>query len=768
MNKPETPIIKDLVLAGGGHAHVSVLRRFGMKPIPGVRLTLISPDVYSPYSGMLPGFVAGHYSFDDIHIDLAVLTRFAGARIIIDEVIGIDPKNKLIQCANRPAVPYDVASINIGSIPNTIDVPGAAELVVPVKPINLFSARWEELLSKLGKREGHLRIAVVGGGAGGVELALSVSHRLKAMRPDNADVKPFEFHLVTEEDEILTNHNRRTAAALNHALSQHGIEVHRNFRVAEVLPGALRNDRGDAIAIDQVLWVTQAAAPEWFRTSGLAVDRDGFMKVDATLQSVSHPEIFGAGDAAHVVDHPRVKSGVFAVRQGRPLARNLRRVLVGRDPLPFSPQRKSLSLITTGPKHAVASRGNWSVQGNWAWRWKDRIDHRFMRRYTDLPEMETPKAPDLPAGIANPQKLAALAHASMRCGGCGAKVAAPLLGRVLEKLNGVRRDDVLIGLHHPDDAAVIVVPEGKVLIQTVDSFRAMVDDPFLFGKITANHCLNDIYAMGAEPQTALAIVTVPFGLDEKIEDMLTQLMAGASDVLSEANTQLVGGHTGEGAELTLGFSVNGLADRAQVLRKDGLEPGQVLILSKAIGTGALFAAEMRGKARGRWIVRAIDSMLVSNRAAAECFAGHAATSCTDVTGFGLIGHLYEMLRASGTAVNLNVAAIPFLEGAVETVSTGIVSSMQNANLVRRDMILNYELAKNDPRVALLFDPQTSGGLVASVDEDRAEACLAALRSLGYAGCAAIGTVREAGGIVRKTGGTVGHTNGIENPIQLVM
>jgi selenide,water dikinase len=740
LNLIPTPIVKDLVLIGGGHSHISVLRQFGMKPIPGVRVTLICPDVYTPYSGMLPGFVAGHYAFDDIHIDLAVLTRFAGARLFVDEVVGIDPDNQRIRCTNRPDVPYDVTSINVGSTPNTADVPGAADVVVPVKPINRFAARWDALSTNLIARADDLKIGIVGGGAGGVELALAVSHRLQSMQP-GVGAKVIEIHLVTQEKDILTSHNRRTGSALNRALEASGVTVHRNFRVFEVRPDALVNDRNETIVVDEILWATQAAAPSWFRDSGLAVDEDGFMAVDATLQSISYARIFGAGDAASVTGHPRAKSGVFAVRQGRPLARNLRRVLVGRDPLPFTPQRAFLSLMATGPKHAVASRGRWAVEGPWAWRWKNWIDRRFIRRFADLPEMKQTEAPELPAGLVGAQTLATLADAAMRCGGCGAKVSAPVLGRVLARLKGVHRDDVLIGLDRPDDAAVIAVPEGKALVQSVDSFRAMVDDPFLFGKITANHCLNDIYAMGATPQTALAIVTVPFGLDEKVEDTLSQLLSGALEVLTEANTQLVGGHSGEGAELTLGFAVNGLVDRAQVLTKSGLQPGQRLIITKPIGTGTLFAAEMRGKARGRWIAHATQSMLVSNRAAADCFARHGATSCTDVTGFGVVGHVLEMLQPSHTGLDLDVAALPLLHGAAETIGAGIVSSLHATNLERREMIANYEAAVHDPRVALLFDPQTAGGLIAGVPEDQAEACLQGLRALGYRDCAAIGTVR---------------------------
>ena len=501
------------------------------------------------------------------------------------------------------------------------------------------------------------------------------------------------------------------------------------------------NDRYETIEVDEILWATQATAPAWFRRAGLAVDENGFLAVDRTLQSISHGDIFGAGDAASVSDHPRAKSGVFAVRQGHPLARNLRRVLVGRHPLPFTPQRTFLSLIATGPKNAVASRGPWAAQGQWAWQWKNWIDRRFIRRFTDLPEMAQTETPALAQGLASKQTLAALEDAEMRCGGCGAKVSAPVLSRVLARLKGVHRDDVLIGLERPDDVAMITVPEGKALVQSVDSFRAMVSDPFLFGKITANHCLNDIYAMGATPQTALAIVSVPFGLEEKVEDTLSQLLTGALEVLTTADTQLVGGHSAEGAELTLGFTVNGLIDREQVLTKDRLQPGQRLIITKAIGTGTLFAAEMRGKARGHWIAHATQSMLTSNRAAADCFKRHGATSCTDVTGFGVVGHVLEMLQPSHTELDLDVAALPLLQGATETIGAGIISSLHSRNLVRGEMIENYEAAASDPRIALMFDPQTAGGLIAGVPEDQAENCLQGLRTLGYRDCAAIGTVQ---------------------------
>ena len=225
-----------------------------------------------------------------------------------------------------------------------------------------------------------------------------------------------------------------------------------------------------------------------------------------------------------------------------------------------------------------------------------------------------------------------------------------------------------------------------------------------------------------------------------MEDTLAQMMTGAAEMLRAAGAALVGGHTGEGSELGLGFAVNGLVERDRVMRKSGLRPGDRLILTKPIGTGALLAADMRHKAKGRWIVAALDTMMQSNRQAAEYLVVHGVRACTDVTGFGLMGHLAEMIEASAVAVELELAAIPLLEGAEETARAGIFSSLQPQNLRLRRIIANKEAAADDPRYKLIFDPQTAGGLLAGVPSDQADACVAALKSLGYTRCAIIGTV----------------------------
>jgi len=300
-----------------------------------------------------------------------------------------------------------------------------------------------------------------------------------------------------------------------------------------------------------------------------------------------------------------------------------------------------------------------------------------------------------------------------------------------------------MGLDAPDDAAVIEVPAGKLLVQSVDFFRSFIDDPFLFGKIATNHALSDLYAMGADPHSAMAIASIPFASEIKQQQELFQLMSGAVECLKENQTVLIGGHSTEASEMGFGLSVNGFAEVGQLLLKSGMQTGDCLLLTKPLGTGVLFAADMRRKAKGRWIEAALEQMLNSNRDAAHCLRRHGVTACTDVTGFGLLGHLYEMTQASAVAVEIDPGQLPILEGALEVVEQGIFSSLQPQNMRIKHALEDRDNIENLPQYALLFDPQTAGGLLASLPADKSKACVEELRCRGYAQAIIIGRVVEA-------------------------
>jgi len=760
MHSPTSPILRDLVLVGGGHSHVGVLKTFAMKPLAGVKVTLVCTDAHTPYSGMLPGYVAGHYGFDEAHLDLVRLCVFAGARFVRAEVTGIDRLTRQVMLRGRPALDYDVLAINTGSTPQTSAATGAGEYAVSIKPVASFNQRWLALLDAVRSGRAPQRIAVVGAGAGGVEMLLAMQHRLRAecQASDVVQAEPV-FSLFSASDTVLPTHNPRVQRRFAAILKARGVQVHTAARVSQVSARGVRMESGNGaqavwIEADAVFWLTQAEGGAWLQDTGLALGPSHCVRVNDYLQSVTDPRVFASGDAAHFDSYPLEKAGVFAVRMGVPLASNLRRILLGQPLLPFRPQRRWLALISTGDRHAVASRGALNFAGAWVWRWKDGIDRRFMRRFSDLGVANMAHAAQAGASSLadlSPQESQQSAAAqSMRCGGCGAKVGAGVLSQALQALRPLPNADVLIGLGAPDDAAVVRVPQGKAVVQTVDFFRSFVDDPYRFGQIAANHALGDIFAMGAQAHTATAIATLPPGLDRQTRMLLAQLMGGAVQVLNAAGCTLVGGHTGEGQELALGFAINGLvAVNAQgqlvgVLQKSGMQPGDTLILTKPLGTGTLFAAHAVGQARGRWVEAALDNMCQSSRAAAQILQAHGATACTDITGFGLLGHLVEMARASGFAVELLLSVLPALDGALDCLQKGTTSSLHNANAKQASAIAGphaqLQQPKHAPRLALLFDPQTAGGLLASVPSTRASDCVAALRTQGYAHSAVVGRV----------------------------
>ena len=745
------PVSKDLILIGGGHSHALVLRKMGMTPWPAdVRITLMTNLADTPYSGMLPCHISGLYDFDTAHIDLRPLTRFANCRLIMDEMVGLDTQQQRVLCRNHPPLAYDALSIDVGSTPMKSKVPGAAEHAIPAKPVPNLLRAWASYLNRVEKdfkldRQKLATISIVGGGVGGVEMAFAMQMRLQQLAESvGASNRQIAVHIFQRSEHLAKGRNRLTQWMVERLCKEKEIVVHTGETVCEVMANAVRCESGLVVKCDRTFWVTNASAPPWLKDTNLALTENGFLAVKDTLQTCSHENIFAAGDVATMVNHHRPKAGVFAVRQGPPLYENLKRYVIGQRLKPFSPQRRYLNIIDTDTEKAIASWGPFAIHAKWCRAWKNRIDRKFMGLFSEFPDMARPTQ-SVAAGVS---------HVSvMHCSGCGSKVGNQVLSQALGRIraetsdrNWPERDRIHTGLDTPDDAAIIQVPAGKLAVHTVDQFSALVDDPYVFGQICANHCLSDLFAMGATSHSVLALATIPYGTEAKQEETLYQLLSGAMAALANSKTFLVGGHTTEGVELSLGFACNGWIDAEQVWRKNNLISGQALILTKALGTGALFAADRQRSAKGRWIEDAIASMLQSNQAAADCLKKHGATACTDVTGFGLAGHLLEMLerKESPMSAELDLNKLPLLSGIEQILENGFVSSLYERNRQNAISAIQAHTSTTTQSVfPVLFDPQTSGGLLASIAPEAAQDCLAALRRLGYAQSCCVGKVIDA-------------------------
>ena len=718
-----------------------------MQPLPEVRLVLISSDWETPYSGMLPGLIAGHYSRAEIHVDLHRLCRFAGGEFYRTHATGLDLQRKLVHVAGRPAVHFDFLSINTGATPSVDTVPGALEFSVAVKPVDALLARLPEIEARfLAARGRAFRLVTVGGGAGGVELTLSLQYRLhKFARQNGIAPETLECEIISASPTLLPGHNRLVQQRFDRLLRARGIQLRLGQPVVAVTATEVECASGARCAHDALCWATHAAPPPWLRESGLASSDDGFIHINRYLQSPSHNFVFAAGDVATMTETPRPKSGVYAVRQGPPLAINLRHAVAGFNLRSHRPQRTHLSLISTGDEGAIASKGPLVAAGRWVWHWKRRIDESWMSQYRELPSMRDAAADmeftaRMKANLRTTDSPQERPSSHMCCGGCGAKVGSVILHDALKQVTIEPHPSIISGLNTPDDAAVFSPPPGRLLVQSVDFFPALVNDPYLFGRLAANHALNDLYAMGATPMMALATVTLRLAGERIMTEQLAQLLAGAAAELKTHAVALAGGHTAEGLETALGLAVTGSVAFGRFWRKTGLQTGDCLVLTKPLGTGVLFAADAQWRLSARAMGAALEGMLMSNVGAVEVFQRAGVSACTDVSGFGLLGHLREMLAAADLGAELWWNAIPSYPDALELLSQGIESSMAAPNSSSRALLAVAASLNTVNSTKLLFDPQTAGPLLAGVDADQVERVLGELRGMGFVQAICIGKI----------------------------
>ena len=700
-----------LVLAGGGHSHALLLRRWAMQPAkrPDGLIILVSRSSTALYSGMVPGLIAGRYGLDEVSIDLRSLADQAGVALVIATITGIDLAGRQLCLERRPALRFDRLSLNVGAI-----TPASSPLseghrhdLTPIKPLEPVLALLEREDANPAPQRARPPFTILGAGLAGVEVALALRQRWPERR----------LQLLSKPGQPRQELMQAVAAA--------GIE----HRVT---------NNGEPTSQGPGLRCTGSQAPAWLATSGVpCCPQSGRVQTEATLQVQGHPELFACGDCAVVSQAARPPSGVWAVRAARPLARNLEAACRGQPLHPWRPQRRALQLLGG---HRQGTAVAWLLWGPWVlgpqvglWHLKERIDRRFIRHFKAPPAMAQPTTALQP----------------MRCNGCAAKVAAQTLETALTRAGLQTLGSA------PDDANPLpgsLTDSGQPLLQSVDGFPALISDPWLNARLTTLHACSDLWACGARVLAAQAVVTLPLSSAAVQEGLLEQVLAGIQSVLRPQQASLLGGHTLESRQvgspppsqdIQIILSVTG-APQERAWPKRGLQAGDRLLISRALGTGVLFAAAMSGQAHPSDLDKALEQMSTSQHELLDELLSlqkshpNSLHAATDITGFGLLGHLGEMIgtaeNAASACVTLQADAIPALPGALALLEKGLASSLAPANrrawrLLDRGLVSlnNGSFKTGSPRsqalLELLIDPQTCGPLLISVSRPLADRLL---------------------------------------------
>lgn len=686
-------ITSRIVLIGGGHSHVQFLKSWRENPIPEVEVYLLSRDAWTPYSGMLPSRLAGWYSDPEMHFDLLNLCAQSGVIFLSCEVTGMDVSARRIFLRDRPPLSYDVASINCGITPALPAGAAGNPHVLVVKPISELLEKWEKFDQRAAKS-----LTVVGGGSAGFELAVICKQ-----------LSSGEVTLIEAGERILPAHSRAVQAAGERILRTLGIKVWIGKEIASIETQNLVCKSGEKIAFDRALITTGASAPAWLEASGLPVDDSGFVRIDENLRVEGLQNLFAAGDCAHFTPRSLPKSGVYAVREGPVLVENLRRAIRGEQRLkPYRPQKRTLSLLVSGPRRALLSYRGLAFEGGWVWRWKDRIDRRFMQMFG--------------AGDVQP-----MSGERNTCGGCGGKVSAEDVRELVAELKRTPAFARLL----PEQVEDVGVIGNQV--STVDGFRSFTRDLYFFGQVAVWHSLNDLFASGVKPNGITLYAGMPEARPRLRRNQMLHLMSGVLRALNSANVPLLNAHSAEAADVQVVVGGSGVYP-GQLWSKAGLRAGDSLILTRELGTGVLLQAQMNG-ALPPAVWHLMNERLLQNHARlADRLWDFPVHACTDITGFGLGGHLCEMLTASKVGARISLTKLPVLAEFFELEKRGfrphLASENQAAFVERID-------GADSP---ILWDPQTHGPLLFSVSLEKTDQFLDILREEGFASATVIGNV----------------------------
>ena len=697
----EIPITNDLVLIGGGHSHLSVLMKLSKRPINGNRITLITNEIDTPYSGMIPGYIEGIYSWRDSHIDLYRLCLKLNVRFIHAEVERVSAYEKEIYFKDRPKIKFDVLSINTGIQSNNREIKGAAKYCLPVKPISKLANNF------LNKITNFKSIAFIGGGAGSVELALAIKKRFLNI---NQDIK---ITIITGKRGLLSTFPQKTKLTSLKTLEKFKIDIIEYKRVLEVKPKQIILSDKSMLKIDKAILSTNSMTPKWLAKSDILLTKDNYILVNKSFQT-NYKYVFASGDVIDFNNQNLKKAGVFAVRSGKPLAINIKQFILGKKLVEYKFNKNYLALIGTSKRSAIATKYNLTFNSRFFFYLKKYIDQNFIKKFSDFKirkkfTLEALKTDVLNIFVKHKEKITDK-NDIMQCKGCAAKVPLNALKQALPK-------DIV---STSEDA--VSVPGHPELYQTVDMISSIITDPFLLGKIAANHSISDMVSVNSKITSAMMILQLPLSKTEINSRDLEQVLLGANEIFKTIDCPLIGGHTmiGKDKDPIIGFSILGQKQKKIKIMKNRrkIKTKDLLILTEKIGSGLIFAGINNYLIDSYFQTDVIKQMIKGNLNFGKISNHLNILSMTDITGFGLANHLLNLIKRDNSKTGLTIYPnkIPLFEGVNECLNKDIKSSLfkSNYDIAQKDIIYKRDKSKLDN---ILYDPQTVGGIAFIIPQE---------------------------------------------------
>ena len=697
----EIPITNDLVLIGGGHSHLLVLMKLSKRPIKGNRITLITNEIDTPYSGMIPGYIEGIYSWRDSHIDLYRLCLKLNVRFIHAEVERVSAYDKEIYFKDRPKIKFDVLSINTGIQSNNSDIKGAAKYCLPVKPISKLANNF------LNKITNYKSIAFIGGGAGSVELALAIKKRFLNI---NQEIK---ITLISGKRGLLSAFPQKTKLISLKTLEKFKIDIIEYKRVLEVKPKQIILSDKSILKIDKAILSTNSMTPKWLTRSDILLTKDNYILVNKSFQT-NYKYVFASGDVIDFDNQNLKKAGVFAVRSGKPLAVNIKKFIIGKNLLEYKFNKNYLALIGTSKRSAIATKYNLTFNSRFFFYLKKYIDQNFMKKFSDFKirkkfTLEALKTDVLNIFVKHKEKITDK-NDIMQCKGCAAKVPLNALKQALPKNIVSTSEDAVSVPGHPE------------LYQTVDMISSIITDPFLLGKIAANHSISDMVSVNSKITSAMMILQLPLSKTEINSRDLEQVLLGANEIFKTIDCPLIGGHTmiGKDKDPIIGFSILGQKQKKIKIVKNRrkIKTKDLLILTEKIGSGLIFPGINNYLIDSYFQIDVIKQMIKGNLNFGKISNQLNILSMTDITGFGLANHLLNLIKRDNNKTGLTIYPnkIPLFEGVNECINKNIKSSLfeSNYDIAQKDIIYKRDKSKIDN---IIYDPQTVGGIAFIIPQE---------------------------------------------------